>query len=619
MVASLLALITLLGSSGALADLHGRAPATPGGTDYQAYYDDEQDLTWVADGNLAYTNTFGLPTDTWLGPHPLDLALEKGEQYSDGKINSAGGGMAWSAALHWIDAMNAANYLGSSSWRLPGVAQPDASCSLQHEVRGLDETWGVVSVGTGCSGSELGYLMNVYGLRSYESEPFFNIAPTRYWYREEAWFNPYGIAYSLDWAAREQWYTAKNWSLFVLPVMSGDISDVIPEVCDNGIDDDGDGLTDGADSECSVVSPDVGLLVRCIHRPLWPDEGEQVFIRAETIDAEGNEIVADRIEIYTSDPQYPIGDAPGRSTMESTTLSTGSRMRYGCRAEFGSEVAFSGWREMDVGTPEFTDVRAVPVIYNGPMDKKIDIVFIPEATRHGIGAGAWDRFQADIYEVILEGVYGIPWFVANQREINFWLGRDMGKVTPSNPDDDSKMCKKEKPEGYKKDYGFADAAGIIHDQGCRDNASLNVFTTRFIRGGLQVVAHEIGHAAFSLSDEYVGASSLYFTLPDVPNLLPTYGKCRSAAEERGFDPDQCRSLVDDGASGFFLGGLYLFEPNYRNDADPESAVRDLMQQTGIQCTDGPDDSQTCRVRYHVGDSEINRMNWKVGKCRAGRC
>ncbi|MFV8816687.1 hypothetical protein [Haliea sp. E17] len=611
----------LWGSSSAFADLHGRAPMTPGGTDYQAYYDDEQDITWVADGKLAHTNTFGLPTDTWLGPHPLDSALENGPQYSDGQIDSASGAMAWTAALHWIDAMNAANYLGSSSWRLPKVMQPDASCSVQHEVRGLDLIWGVVSIGEGCTGSEMGYLFNVYGLKWYASEPFTNFAPSSYWYREEAWFNPYVFAYEMHVGTLEQSYRSKHYPHFTLPVMSGDISDTIAEVCGNGIDDDSDGLLDDADPECAVVTPEAGLLVRCIHRPLWPAEGEPVSIRAETIDAEGNELIADTIEIYRTDPENPVGDAKVNSSMQLTVYPDGGRMRYGCRAEFGSEVAFSGWREVDIGTPEFTDIRAVPVIYNGPMDEKIDIVFIPEVNRHGLGAGAWDRFQEDIYRVIHEGIYSIPWFVANQREINFWLGRDMGKVTPGDPDDSSSKCKKEKPDGYRKGYGFADAAGLIHDQDCRDNAALSLFTTRFDPSRLQVVAHEIGHAAFTLSDEYTGAASLYFTVPDVPNLLPTHSKCRSAATERGFDPDQCRSLISDGASGFFLGGLWIFEPNYRNDEAPWTAVRDLMQQTGGEgeCPSTTGGLTVCEARYHVGDSEITRMNWKVGKCRAGRC
>ena len=43
------------------AALEGRLPATPGGTDYQAYYDTDLNIMWLGDANLATTNSFGLP------------------------------------------------------------------------------------------------------------------------------------------------------------------------------------------------------------------------------------------------------------------------------------------------------------------------------------------------------------------------------------------------------------------------------------------------------------------------------------------------------------------------------------------------------------------------------
>ena len=38
------------------AALVGMLPATPGGTDWQAVYDDDRDISWVADANLVETN-----------------------------------------------------------------------------------------------------------------------------------------------------------------------------------------------------------------------------------------------------------------------------------------------------------------------------------------------------------------------------------------------------------------------------------------------------------------------------------------------------------------------------------------------------------------------------------
>ncbi len=70
---------------------------TPGGTDYQAYYDDVLDVTWLADANLAATNTFGVAGI-----------------FSNGT-------MSWDKAIDWIAALNDASYLGAGDWRLPKV------------------------------------------------------------------------------------------------------------------------------------------------------------------------------------------------------------------------------------------------------------------------------------------------------------------------------------------------------------------------------------------------------------------------------------------------------------------------------------------------------------------
>lgn len=91
----ILALVVLLTGTAAQAALLGRAPLTPGGTDYQAYYDTAFDVTWLADANLAATVDFGvsgIPT---------------------------GGYMTWAKSEEWIQGMNAATYLGASDWRLP--------------------------------------------------------------------------------------------------------------------------------------------------------------------------------------------------------------------------------------------------------------------------------------------------------------------------------------------------------------------------------------------------------------------------------------------------------------------------------------------------------------------
>lgn len=88
-------------------------------------YDTDLNVTWLANANLAATNTFGAP------------------------VISANGVMDWYTAQFWINGMNIANYLGYHDWRLPTTQQPDATCYGQSSN---------ISYGFGCTGSEMGHL-----------------------------------------------------------------------------------------------------------------------------------------------------------------------------------------------------------------------------------------------------------------------------------------------------------------------------------------------------------------------------------------------------------------------------------------------------------------------------
>ena len=69
------------------AALIGRLAATPGGTDYQAYYDDVGDLTWLADANYAMTSGY-----------------------------DADGLLTWAEANAWAAGLSVG---GVTGWRLP--------------------------------------------------------------------------------------------------------------------------------------------------------------------------------------------------------------------------------------------------------------------------------------------------------------------------------------------------------------------------------------------------------------------------------------------------------------------------------------------------------------------
>jgi len=100
----------------------------------QAVYDTDLDITWISDVNLASTNTFGIPEGT-------------------GGIFNPGGNMSWDTANNWIDAINAANYLGFNDWRMPLTASLDSTCNDNPGGGGSADAQGF-----DCTGGEMGHL-----------------------------------------------------------------------------------------------------------------------------------------------------------------------------------------------------------------------------------------------------------------------------------------------------------------------------------------------------------------------------------------------------------------------------------------------------------------------------
>ncbi|MEE9494595.1 MAG: hypothetical protein V3W04_14600 [Gammaproteobacteria bacterium] len=91
----------------------------------QAVYDDDRNISWIADAALSATHTFGVT----------------GIQ--------ANGKMTYFKANDWIAAMNTAMHLGFGDWRLTVAAPGDTTCTLSLAGK---------STGQGCAGSEMGHL-----------------------------------------------------------------------------------------------------------------------------------------------------------------------------------------------------------------------------------------------------------------------------------------------------------------------------------------------------------------------------------------------------------------------------------------------------------------------------
>ena len=103
-------------------------------------YDTGLGISWLKNANLAATDTFGV---SGIGPS---------------------GTMSWTTANQWIGAMNTADYLGYSDWRLPTTAPVNGSAFNNSFSYNGATDWGYnisapgASAFAGATGSELAYM-----------------------------------------------------------------------------------------------------------------------------------------------------------------------------------------------------------------------------------------------------------------------------------------------------------------------------------------------------------------------------------------------------------------------------------------------------------------------------
>ena len=132
-------------------------------------HDTVNDVSWLADFNLPATNRFGLPIC--------------GAGSDTKACVNASGSMSFQAATAWVNAMNAANYLGHGDWQLPTTPTVDAACSFVGPQSN--------SFGFGCTASALGSVYSgALGLKAPASAvavsngaagPFTNFQAYLYW------------------------------------------------------------------------------------------------------------------------------------------------------------------------------------------------------------------------------------------------------------------------------------------------------------------------------------------------------------------------------------------------------------------------------------------------------
>jgi len=171
-------------------------------------YDSDRNIYWLQNANLAASNTLGV------------------SGIIQGPINA--GMMYFATAQSWLAALNAANYLGFSDWRMPTTLQPDATCSSQAPYA---PPIGTLSYGFGCAGGELGHIFytefgalaekNLSSGNASEVGKFSNIQNFSYWSSTENTAAP-GSYWVFDFnVGAQSWAGKADYEMYVWPVRNG--------------------------------------------------------------------------------------------------------------------------------------------------------------------------------------------------------------------------------------------------------------------------------------------------------------------------------------------------------------------------------------------------------------
>ena len=182
----------LILSTTANATLFGRLPATEGGTDYQAYYDDQADLTWLADANLPLTSGYNFNNN---------------------------GRMTWADANAWASSLT---INGIGGWRLPYTPQTDPKCS--------NRQFGGLFDGYNCTRNEMGNLFyNALGNSAGSltiTGPFRNVRSYNYWSDTVGTFEKKPATWSFRMSDGYQQLIHNANDVYAWAVQSGDVGAV---------------------------------------------------------------------------------------------------------------------------------------------------------------------------------------------------------------------------------------------------------------------------------------------------------------------------------------------------------------------------------------------------------
>jgi len=190
------------------------APSADGTT----FYDSANNITWLANANLALNIRFGLPACDTTGITQTCVETN--------------GSMSYQSAAAWVAAMNAAQYLGHTNWQLPTSPPLDSTCPKI----GTNGT----SFGFGCLANAMGSLFyNGLGLKAPNTAvpigantagPFTNFQPYLYWSQSPGSGGYATFSFATGFQGAN---TAPNF-LYLLPMVPGKLAGT-PAASGNGL------------------------------------------------------------------------------------------------------------------------------------------------------------------------------------------------------------------------------------------------------------------------------------------------------------------------------------------------------------------------------------------------
>jgi hypothetical protein len=271
---------------------------------------------------------------------------------------------------------------------------------------------------------------------------------------------------------------------------------------------------------------------------------------------------------------------------------------------------------------QLNDSKLIPLVVNGPVESKIDIVFIPSTTTYDCNlkkkilidtySGDRQRFINDVttkittlfsrLDTLTSEQVGLPADYPDR--FNFYYYWD-----PEDEADAFNGCAGKLPEQFRKNAPATDVAiilypsylGIYSGSPCEPNACANGLGPgsgsyfKVPADSSMIFLHESGHVVFGLIDTYCGPTYYQENTPS-PNVWSTQDACIAIAKREHWNASECRQITKPATSRTREACVKNF---WKWDPDP-----DIMGSGAYTGRFG--NASTLRIRYML--DTINRWN-----------